>query len=448
MHRLALRAEDARGVHEMFESFEPNEAGAFFLLRSGQARTGTRLVASKPRIPKPEEFRRVGPAMLTPSSQLISQMVSWANREKAGLLFVHSHPDPRFPAGFSEVDWEALSELARVMPDLMDGPFAAAVVSPLGWAGTMLADSRWEPIERITAAGRCLQFLESLAGDALPDPMDDRQALALGRINTRLRSLSVAVAGAGGLGSPLAETLTRMGVRSLCSVDDDRLDTPSNLRRIFGARPDDLAEGRLKAEVVRDHCHSLGLGVETVSAALDVRSQEALPHLLEADVILCGTDTHSSRAVLNAVSYAFHLPLIDCGVRPGLRRDGGLESLAGEIRIVGAGLPCLFCRKALNSETIREENLPPDERRRLAREGYGSGTLEVVPSVSALTVSGAGWMAGALIGLLADDGDHRPAGYQFDVLNGTAWESIAARRASCVCRLCEGRGTAAPLGLR
>jgi len=372
--------------------------------------------------------------------------VGRANQEGTGLLFVHSHPDPFYPAGFSPVDWEALDELATVMPDLLDGPLAAGVVSPHGWVASVLVDGEWHDIERITSAGRCISVLDPSV-ELPPDVLDDRQTLAIGAINGRLRRLAVGVVGLGGLGSPLAETVARMGPRSMVLVDPDRIDTRSNLRRVFGARSQDLAPSPFKVEVAARHVRSLGLDVDVAAVPLDVRSREAARALFDCDVVMCGTDNHASRASVNIMAYAFHLPVVDCGVVPALRLDGNLEALAGEVRIVGPGLPCLFCLGAINADTIREENLPEEERKRLAREGYGTGTTEAAPSVCALTVSGAGWMASALIGLLADDGGHRPSAYRFDSLNGFASEMRAERGERCVCRLAEGRGLAAAIGV-
>jgi hypothetical protein len=372
-------------------------------------------------------------------------MVSRSIREHAGLLFLHSHPDPRYPAGFSSTDWSALRQLAAVMPDLLDGPFAAGVVSPHGWTASLLRSRGWETIERITSSGRCLELLEPSEARQ-PEAIDDRQVLALGRINDRLQRIRVTVIGVGGLGSPLAETLVRMGV-AITVVDPDRLDTISNLRRIFGAKREDLEKVPLKAELVVNHCRGLGFETDVQGVALDVRKRDALSHLLESDVMICGTDTHSSRAVLNTVAYAFHLPLIDCGVRPGLLGSGILESLAGEIRIVGPGLACLFCTGSIDPDTIRRENLPEADRERLAREGYGTGTTQAVPSVAALTVGGAGFMASALVGILGDDGAHRASRYYFDTLNGWAGEKEATRSDRCICHHCESQGEEAPLGM-
>lgn len=445
MRRLALSADHATKARDHLARFEPKEGGLFFLLRSASTKTGSRLIATDPYLPDESEFKRVGVGVLTPTSALISKMVGRANQEGTGLFFVHSHPAPFYPAGFSDVDWEALDELASVMPDLLDGPFAAGVVSPHGWVASVLVDGAWHDVERVTSTGRCLSLLEPVV-EVARDSLDDRQALALGIVNGRLQRLNVGLVGLGGLGSPLAETLARMGPRSLVLVDRDRIDTASNLRRIFGVRSQDLGEAPLKVDVVARHIRSLGLGVEVTAVPLDVRSREADHTLLDCDVVMCGTDNHASRDALNTMAYAFHLPVVDCGVVPGLRLDGSLEAFAGEIRIVGPGLPCLFCLGAIDADTIREENLPEEERERLAREGYGTGTREAAPSVCALTVSGAGWMASALIGLLADHGEHRASAYRFDPLNGFASEMGARRRERCVCRLAEGRATPAKGG--
>lgn len=140
--------------------------------------------------------------------------------------------------------------------------------------------------------------------------------------------------------------------------------------------------------------------------------------------------------------------MIDSGVVPGLRRDGALECLQGEVRIVGPGLPCLFCMGAIDPRVVAEENLPRWRREALDREGYGTGSSQVAPSVGALTVAGAGWMASALVGLLDRNGRHRPSYYEFDALNAFGAAKPVERVADCICRTLSGLGRRAPLGLR
>ncbi|MBK6559948.1 MAG: ThiF family adenylyltransferase [Dehalococcoidia bacterium] len=65
--------------------------------------------------------------------------------------------------------------------------------------------------------------------------MDSRQEPALGDIHHRLGACDVTLVGAGGIGSPLAETLFRMGPKSLTVLDSGFFDTTSNVRRTFNA---------------------------------------------------------------------------------------------------------------------------------------------------------------------------------------------------------------------
>lgn len=443
MLRASFTEHDVAEFEAAMRSASPLETGAFFLLREASAGGGVRLVASEPYLPDDSEWARRGPDTLTPSSALLSKVTGMAAAARTGLLFVHSHPDPRHPTGFSITDDGALDLLRPVMSDVLDGPFAAAVAGPNGWVGRRLADDRWMPVDRITSAGRHLRILSPAAPATEPARLmgiDDRQRRALGGLHDVLAQLDVAVVGAGGLGSPLVETLVRMGVAKVSVIDRDVLDDPSGLRRVFGAAAGDLVDPpKAKAAVVGDHARSLGLGVHVEQHEKDVRCRDALPALLGADVILCGTDSHASRAYLNSVAYALHLPLVDAGARVGAKTDGTLDALAAEVRVAAPGLPCLWCMSVLSADEVRAENLEPEERERLKRDGYITGLGEAVPSVAALTVTGAGLMACALLGVLTEAPD-LPQRYRLDALQAALIEPPVSRREGCICRRVTGRG--------
>ncbi|HEV8111573.1 MAG TPA: ThiF family adenylyltransferase [Planctomycetota bacterium] len=448
MIRLAMTEVDRHLIESHFRSLAPRESGAFLLLFDGASPRGPRLVASRPYFPGADEWEQRGEHQLTPSARLISAMVSFANAMKAGLLFIHSHPNPLHPTAFSRADENALASLAEVMPDLLDGSFAAAVVGPQGWVGRVYRAGRWLEIERITAAGAGLRILSPLGIVDEVEALDDRQVKALGSLNQVLRNLDVAIVGCGGLGSPLAETVTRMGVRRLTPIDFDLLDTPSNVRRVFGARMADLAGPPVpKASIVARNCRFPQLATEVTEIHGDIRRPVAFRHMLDADVVFCGTDSHSSRAVIDAASIAYNLPVIDCGVRVGLR-DGHLSGLLSELRLLGPGRPCLWCRGTLSAERIRAENLPPDQRRKLAAEGYLVGIAAAEPSVTALTVFGAGMMASALLGLLSPDSDLLWDTWLFDAFLGDApTGKQTAIDPACICQRRAGLADRAALGL-
>jgi len=133
------------------------------------------------------------------------------------------------------------------------------------------------------------------------------------------------------------------------------------------------------------HLESLGLTTRVSVLAEDVRHETAIRHLLDCDIVVSTTDTQSSRALLNQVAYQYWIPMIDVGVRVRTSRTGEISGMPVEIRTLLPENGCLWCRKqVLSSQTIYEENLPPEEREKLALEGYVQGFNRHQPSLAPL----------------------------------------------------------------
>lgn len=447
MIRLAVLQESAETLKNHLALHAPLETGAFCLLREGLGANGVRLLAGEVMLPDPNSWELQEEGVLRPTAQCISTAISRAITGRAGLLFVHSHPDSSFPPTLSSIDRSAFLALARTIAPMLEGPFAAAVVHPEGWSGMLWSDGRLRLIERIVSVGRTIRFL-SPTRQVEDSPLDSRQRDALGVIQDRLRPLTVAVIGCGGLGSLMAEQLTRIGIAELLIIDHDKLDTPSNVRRVFGSTVPDLRATLPppKVEVVGRHLDQLGLGVAVRCVNGDVRTEGVFRTLLDADLVLMGTDTHGSRAVVNDLASTYLLPVIDVGTRVG-NRNGVLSGLVAEVRILTPVTPCLWCRQTLNGDVIHIENLPDGERQRLVREGYSIGRVgEPEASVIALTVLGSGLATCAMLALLAEDGNVVSPGYLVDGFFGDAHKTKPeAPVSSCRCRINLGLGdTAAP----
>jgi len=453
VNRLALLQVDVEEITDVLGASAPRESGCFLLLREGRGAQGHRFLAVDPILPPPDAWEAQRLGQLRPSARWVSAAISRAVEAGAGLLFVHSHPDPGHPLGFSPSDRSAILALAETIGPILDGLFAAAVVHPTGWAATVAVDGELDPIERIVAVGRTLRVLSPPA----PAPrrratdipaLDDRQRDALGIVHELLRELDVAVVGVGGLGSPVAEQLVRMGVRTVTIVDPDVLDTPSNVRRVFGSTVADLhaAMPPLKVDVVGRHLDQLGLTDPVRRVRGDVSWESVFRQLLDVDVVISGTDTHGSRAVINDLASAYLLPVIDVGVQAGAKRNGDLAALVAEVRVLTPATPCLWCRKSISADVIRAENLPAEQRARLVQEGYLVGGVgEPAPSVVALTVLGAGLAACALLALLSGEGDVCPAGYIIDGLMGDSIETQPTEPVpTCRCRQRIGTGDTQP----
>ena len=301
-------------------------------------------------------------------------------------------------------------------------------------------------VDRITSVGRVLQFLDSADyTHAAPHgaELDHRQRDALGKAHDRLQQLDVAIVGVGGLGSPIAEQLVRMGVRTVTIVDHDVLDTPSNVRRMVGTTAADLRATTPppKVDVVGRYLDHVGVGVPVQRIAGDVRLERVFRVLLDSDVVVCATDTHGSRAILNDLASIYMVPVIDVGVRAGARLDE-LAALVAEVCILSPETPCLWCRGRISADTISLENLPGDQRNLRLEEGYlTDGVGSPAPSVMALTMLGAGLAGCALLGLVSRESEVFPSGYWVDGLVGDSKVTEPTKpNQSCRCRRLIGTG--------
>src|SRR5437588_5589887 len=151
MNRMALISVDVDELTDVLRAAAPKESGAFFLLREGRGARGRRLLAVDPVFPTGDTWETQAEGQLRPTAQWISAAISKATAERSGLLFVHSHPDPGHPIGLSPIDRSAVLSLAETIGPLLEGPFAAAVVHPEGWAGVVVDEGELVTIERIVS---------------------------------------------------------------------------------------------------------------------------------------------------------------------------------------------------------------------------------------------------------------------------------------------------------
>jgi len=127
----------------------------------------------------------------------------------------------------------------------------------------------------------------------------------------RLRAATVFIAGAGGLGSPVAQYLAAAGVGTLRICDAGRVEL-SNLNRQLLHADRDLK--RLKVRSARRTVRRVNPYVRVVPlhAVIDERSVEAL--VGEAGLILDCLDNFPTRQVLNSLAVRRSLPMIHAGV--------------------------------------------------------------------------------------------------------------------------------------
>lgn len=148
-----------------------------------------------------------------------------------------------------------------------------------------------------------------------------------------LLGATVALIGAGGIGSPAILYLAAAGVGKLRVIDDDVVDL-SNLQRqtLFGTA--DI--GRPKAEIAAARVAAMNpdVKVEPVTVRIDADTADAL--LAGADVVLDGCDNFGTRLAVADAATRLRIPLITAAV-------GQFDGQLGVWRGWEAEEPCYRC---------------------------------------------------------------------------------------------------------
>ena len=159
----------------------------------------------------------------------------------------------------------------------------------------------------------------------------------------RLKQARVLIAGAGGLGSPVAIYLAVAGVGELCIVDHDTV-ALSNLNRQILYGVEDI--GMRKADAARQTLKRLTSSdaVKTVAATLTAANIEKIA--AGFDVIVDALDNLSTRYVLNQAAISQGVPLI----------HGAVDGFEGRAMTILPGQSaCLHC---MHQGRIPEKSVP------------------------------------------------------------------------------------------
>ena len=145
----------------------------------------------------------------------------------------------------------------------------------------------------------------------------------------KLKTASVLIVGAGGLGSPLALYLAAAGVGTIILADPDEVER-SNLQRQVIYADDDL--GRPKVDAAADRLHGLNphIFVAGFHGAFDETTADQLVE--GVDLVLDGTDDFGVRFCVNAACVKHGKPLV----------SGAIGRWTGQVGVFGTQ-PCYRC---------------------------------------------------------------------------------------------------------
>lgn len=149
----------------------------------------------------------------------------------------------------------------------------------------------------------------------------------------KLLAATVAIVGAGGIGSPVIQYLAAAGIGTLRVIDDDRVSLDNLQRQIlFGTRD----VGRAKTDVAGEAIAALNpeLVFEGRHERLDGANAASL--LAGADVVLDGADTFATRLIVADTCTELRVPLVSAAI-------GQFQAQIGTFRGWLPDQPCYRC---------------------------------------------------------------------------------------------------------
>jgi len=310
-------------------------------------------------------------------------VINKAIRGKMALVEAHSHPFSDYPA-FSPSDHKGFQEFVPYIIDSIKGiPYATTVWGKQGVVGVCW--STWPQKEqdlRVTVVGDTLAVFDHHINSRHSDMRRyDRQIRAFGReMQPRISSLKVGVVGLGGTGSHIAQQLAYLGVKDFVLIDSQLVED-TNLNRLVGATSKDI--GTPKVNVIDSWISRISAKAKVQPIHADLRNSTVFDALKMVDVIFGCVDNDGARLILNELSLAYLVPLIDCGVEIEVEGQQILQA-GGRVNLVLPEGPCLACMEQIDPGEARITLSQPEEIHRARQMGYIQGDDEPSPSVVSL----------------------------------------------------------------
>ena len=159
----------------------------------------------------------------------------------------------------------------------------------------------------------------------------------------KILSSKVLIIGAGGLGSPVAEFLSRAGVGSIGVVDDDKVSL-SNLHRQSLYNTSDI--GKFKVKIAKDKIKKINPNTKVTIYKIRLNNNNFKKIINDYDYIVDGSDNFTTKFLLNDYCLKFKKVLV----------TGAISKFDGHIftfNFKNKKIPCLRC-------FFQESNLSDD----------------------------------------------------------------------------------------
>jgi len=361
------------------------ESGAVLLAHLETMHDRSRLIVTDIiEVPQEAYTRRTWNALEITSEGYVHALKE-AARTEAIAIWTHTHPGLASNTSPSIHDVHVNDELRDLFADRSaSGHYGYLVIGHDDAGLTFTGQLDDQVIDRLSSIGNRFVFRRAQHSTAPPIPdLFSRNIKAFGPdIQGVISELTIAVVGAGGTGSAVAEQLVRLGVRKLAIIDPDHL-SASNITRVYGSTEADV--GRPKVDALGDWLQKIAPSLELTRIHGTITTESVARQLLSADIVFGCTDDNAGRLRLSRLPYFYQLPVIDCGVKLDSDEDSGIRGIFGRITLVYPGEACLICRDRIDIALATAEQRSAMEQSALEKEGYAAALPGVEPAVVAFT---------------------------------------------------------------
>jgi molybdopterin/thiamine biosynthesis adenylyltransferase len=295
--------------------------------------------------------------------QYFDRVTEISLKKDKGIVFIHSHPGPGWQ-GMSQDDIDTEKMLSPRVKAVTNLPLLGMTLGNNGdWSARFWNKSlpkiyhcNWCESVRVVGERYHVTFNDNLLKPPLVKEELVRTISAWGEHQqSQLSRIKVGIVGIGSVGSQIAESLMRTGIQNIVLIDFDVVQR-KNLDRLHGLNQRDI--GYLKSEV-----YSKILSKNKIYSSQEINSypysiveEEGLERALDCDVIFCCVDRPWARFILNCISYAYLIPVIDGGIDASYnKRLNNLDQARWRTYTAGPQRRCMKCMEQYKPEDVSLE---------------------------------------------------------------------------------------------
>jgi len=299
------------------------------------------------------------------SPDYLERALSIAAARKEGLVFLHSHPS----AGWQDMSSDDIVAETRISPAVMGMTGYPLLGLTLGTDNAWSArywhkdpehkrkyDRYWCETVRVLGKNLTVTFNDNILSANFHTGRQLRTISAWGSKNQEdLSRLKIGIVGLGSVGSIVAEILARTGIAHFVLIDFDSVEE-KNLDRLTNVFKEDI--GRAKVDAIADAVQrsSTAPNVDIEKSEYSICEEDGYQRALDCDILFSCVDRPWPRQVLNFISYAHLIPVIDGGILVRTnKRTGKMIGADWKAQTVGYQRTCLECLGQYKTENATLE---------------------------------------------------------------------------------------------